>query len=31
MEVLARIVLGMLLVGHGLVHLLWLAPGDDPG
>lgn len=30
MEVLVRIVLGGLLVAHGLVHLLWLAPSDDP-
>lgn len=30
MEVLVRIVLGVLLVAHGLVHLLWLAPSDDP-
>lgn len=27
---LVRIVLGVLLVAHGLVHLLWLAPSDDP-
>lgn len=30
MEVLVLIVLGVLLVAHGLVHLLWLAPSDDP-
>ena len=30
MEVLIRSVLGLLLIGHGLVHLLWLAPNDDP-
>ncbi len=30
MEVLVRMVLGVLLVAHGLVHLLWLAPSDDP-
>ena len=30
MEVLVRIVLGLLLVAHGLVHLLWFAPSDDP-
>lgn len=30
MEVLVRIVLGVLLVAHGLVHLLWFAPSDDP-
>lgn len=29
MEVLVRIVLGVLLVAHGLVHLLWFAPSDD--
>jgi hypothetical protein len=30
-EVLVRIVLGMLVVAHGLVHLLWFAPShDDP-
>jgi hypothetical protein len=29
-EVLVRIVLGVLLVAHGLVHLLWFAPSDDP-
>jgi hypothetical protein len=30
MEVLVRIVLGVLLVAHGLVHVLWFAPNDDP-
>lgn len=30
MEVLVRIVLGVLLVAHGLVHLMWFAPNDDP-
>ena len=30
MEVLVRIVLGVLLVAHGLVHLLWFAPNEDP-
>lgn len=30
MEVLVRTVLGVLLVAHGLVHLLWFAPSDDP-
>ena len=30
MEVFVRIVLGVLLVAHGLVHLLWFAPNDDP-
>lgn len=29
MEVFVRIVLGVLLVAHGLVHLLWLAPSDN--
>jgi hypothetical protein len=29
-EVLVRIVLGGLLVAHGLVHLMWFAPNDDP-
>lgn len=29
METLIRVVLGLLLVAHGLVHLLWLAPSDD--
>lgn len=30
MELLVRVVLGLLLVAHGLVHLLWFAPNDDP-
>ena len=30
MEVLVRIVLGALFGAHGLVHLLWFAPNDDP-
>lgn len=30
MEVLVRTVMGVLLVAHGLVHLLWFAPSDDP-
>ena len=30
MEVVVRSVLGLLLIAHGLVHLLWLAPSDDP-
>ena len=30
MELLVRIVVGVLLVAHGLVHLLWFAPNDDP-
>ena len=30
MEALVRIVVGVLLVAHGLVHLLWFAPNDDP-
>jgi len=29
-QVFIRIVLGVLLVAHGLVHLLWFAPRDDP-
>jgi hypothetical protein len=29
-EVLVRLVIGVLLLAHGLVHLLWLAPNDDP-
>jgi hypothetical protein len=29
-EPVARLVLGALLVAHGLVHLLWFAPSDDP-
>lgn len=29
-EIIARSVLGLLLVAHGLVHLPWLAPRDDP-
>jgi hypothetical protein len=29
-ETLVRIVLGVLLVAHGLVHLLWFVPNDDP-
>lgn len=29
MEVLVRIVVGGLLVAHGLIHLLWWAPNDD--
>jgi hypothetical protein len=29
-EVLVRILLGGLLVAHGLVHLMWFAPNDDP-
>jgi hypothetical protein len=29
-EVLVRIFLGLLLVSHGLVHLMWFAPNDDP-
>jgi len=29
-EVLVRIVLAVLLAAHGLVHLLWFAPSDDP-
>ena len=30
MEVLVRILLGLLLVAHGLVHLMWFVPNDDP-
>ena len=30
MESLVRVVLGVLLLAHGLVHLLWFAPGADP-
>ncbi|MGZ5405222.1 MAG: hypothetical protein ACXWDL_11285 [Nocardioides sp.] len=30
MEVLVRTVVGVLLVAHGLIHLLWFAPNDDP-
>ncbi|WP_107772098.1 hypothetical protein [Nocardioides sediminis] len=30
MEIMVRIVLGLVLVAHGLVHLLWFAPNDDP-
>jgi hypothetical protein len=30
MDVLIRVVLGALLAAHGLVHLLWFAPNDDP-
>ena len=30
MEVLVRIFLGLLLVAHGLVHLMWFAPNEDP-
>ena len=29
MDVLVRLVLGLLLIAHGLVHLLWFAPSDD--
>jgi hypothetical protein len=29
-EVLVRTVLGGLLVAHGLIHLMWFAPNDDP-
>lgn len=31
METLVRIVLGVFLVAHGLVHLLWFVPNDDAG
>ena len=30
MDILVRIFLGILLIAHGLVHLLWFAPNDDP-
>lgn len=30
MENIVRSVLGLLLIAHGLVHLLWFAPSDDP-
>ena len=30
MEVVGRVVVGVLLVAHGLVHLLWFAPNDQP-
>lgn len=30
MEVLVQIFLGLLLVAHGLVHLMWFVPNDDP-
>ena len=30
METLVRIFLGLLLVAHGLVHLLWFVANDDP-
>jgi hypothetical protein len=30
MEIVVRVVLGLVLVAHGLVHLLWFAPNDDP-
>ena len=30
MELLVRLFLGVLLVAHGLVHLMWFAPNDDP-
>ena len=30
MDVLVRIVLGGLVVAHGLIHLMWFAPNDDP-
>jgi hypothetical protein len=29
-DVLVRIVMGGLVVAHGLVHLMWFAPSDDP-
>lgn len=30
MEGFIQIVLGLLLVAHGLVHLMWFVPNDDP-
>lgn len=30
MEIMVRVVLGLVLVAHGLVHLMWWAPSDDP-
>ena len=30
MEAFVRIILGVLVVAHGLVHLMWFAPNDDP-
>ncbi|GAA3518235.1 hypothetical protein [Nocardioides daeguensis] len=30
MEIIVRSILGLLLIAHGLVHLLWLAPSADP-
>jgi hypothetical protein len=29
-EIIVRSVLGLLLIAHGLVHLLWLVSSDDP-
>ena len=29
MNIVVRIILGVLLIAHGLVHLLWFAPNDD--
>lgn len=29
METVIRLVVGVLLIGHGLVHLLWLTPQED--
>jgi hypothetical protein len=29
-EIVVRSVLGLLLIAHGLVHLLWFASSDDP-
>lgn len=31
MDMLVRSILGVLLIAHGLVHLMWFAPNDDPG
>lgn len=30
MDILVQIFLGVLVVAHGLVHLMWFAPNDDP-
>jgi hypothetical protein len=29
-EIIVRTLLGLLLIAHGLVHLLWFATSDDP-
>ncbi len=30
MDILVRAAMGVLLIAHGLVHLMWFAPNDDP-